>query len=90
MIKRDELDILNMAIQIAEIKVHREFERDKIIDEYNNKNCKCFKKGDYKREYEYNLEMQRLDAKIDRLNEEVNGFNDQLNLLRWLYKEEEE
>lgn len=88
-IKRTELDILNMAIQIAEVKVHREFERDKDVDEYNNKNDVCFKKEDYKREYEHKLEMQRLDARIERWNEEINGLKDQLDLLRWLYKESE-
>ena len=87
-IKKTELDILNMAISISEVKVHREFERDKEVEIYNSKNNVCFKKEDYKRQYEYNLEMQRIDARIDRFNEEINGFNEQLNLLRWLYKEE--
>lgn len=87
-IKRTELEILDFAITISGIKAKAECKRDEVINEYNSNNNVCFKKEDYKREYEYKLKMQTLDARIDRFNEEINGLNAQLNLLRWLYKEE--
>ena len=86
-IKRNELDILNKAIQITEVKAFKEFERDEKTDEYNKKNNICFKKEDYKLKYEYELGIRRLESSIDICIAEINGLNDQLNLLRWLYQE---
>lgn len=89
-IKRNELDILNKAIQITEVKAFKEFARDEKVEEYNKKNSICFKKEDYKLKYEHGLEIQRLESSIDICIAEINGLNDQLNLLRWLYQESEE
>ena len=86
-IKRDELDILEMAIKIANVKAYRECQRDKLIEDLNSKINVCFKKEDYKRKYEHELSIARQEGTIDRYNEEINGLNEQLNLLRWLYND---
>ena len=54
------------------------------------KNSICFEKEDYKLKYEHELGIQRLESSIDICIAEINGLNDQLNLLRWLYQESED
>lgn len=86
-IKRDELDILEMAIKIANVKAYRECQRDKLIEDLNSKIKVCFKKEISKQELEHKLSIVRQEGTIDRYNEEIHGLNEQLNLLRWLYND---
>ena len=103
-VKRNELEILNKAIDITEIKMQRVMELGRVEKETP---CMCdikrpvFKKGDTKGVEEYyqekikdavanvRVEMGR-EKRIAELLIDIEGCSNQLNLLRWLYEESED
>ena len=101
-VKRTELEILDMAISLAEEKVILRCELDKTLK--SAMACACckeepkLKKDDIeglKRIYENRLDNQREELRAEKnkaimeteLNEQIKANNKSIELLRWLYKE---
>ena len=103
-VKRTELEILNKAIEIAETKTMRINELGR-IEKDNPSMCaveeRSFKKNDIKGVEKYYQEKMRAEEaniraearkekRIAELLTDIEGFNTQLDLLRWLYKDNSE
>lgn len=102
-IKRTELEILDMAIRIAAIKQKREceiefLEKNGILQQEIPKKP-VMKKGDMatlEKHYLKVIEIEKANIKNEKefenksglLREEVFQLSQQLDMLRWLYKEE--
>lgn len=101
-VKRTELEILDMAIFLAEEKAILRCELDKTLK--SAMACACWKdepklkKDDIeglKRIYENKLNNQREELRAEKnkaireteLNEQIKANNKSIELLRWLYKE---
>ena len=101
-VKRSELEILDMAIFLAEEKATLRCELDKTLK--STVACACceeetkLKKNDIeglKRIYENRLYNQREELRAEKnkaireaeLNEQIKANNKSIELLRWLYKE---
>lgn len=96
---RNELDILNKAIEISETRTLRIKSMEKLA---STSACKCaveerkFKKNDMKGIEKYYQEKMRcnesnlrseinLESQKKELLQEISGLSEQLDLLRWLY-----
>lgn len=103
-VKRTELEILNKAIEITETKTMRINELGR-IKKNSPSMCaveeRSFKKNDIKGVEKYYQEKMRAEEaniraeagkekRIAELLIDIEGFNNQLDLLRWLYKDNNE
>lgn len=100
-VKRTELEILDMAISLAEEKAMLKCELDKSLKSIFNCCCKeepKHKKDDIeslKRIYENRLDNQREELRVERnkavreteITERIKADDKAIELLRWLYKE---
>ena len=103
-VKRTELEILNKAIELTEAKIMRINELGSIAKDSPTMCAvkeRSFKRNDIKeiekyyqekmREEEANIRAEtRKEKRIAELLIDIEGFNNQLDLLRWLYKDNNE
>ena len=101
-VKRTELEILDMAISLAEEKAILRCELDKTLKSTIDYCCDVKLKREkeetietLKRVYENKLNDQREELRAEKnkaireteLNEQIKANNKSIELLRWLYKE---